>query len=30
VNKIVRKNINLGLTRYDNTGSASKIINRWM
>jgi len=28
VNKVVRKNINLGLARYDNTGNASKIINR--
>ena len=28
VNKVVRKNINLGLLRYDNTGNVSKIINR--
>jgi len=27
VNKVVRKNINLGLKRYDNSGSYSKIIN---
>ena len=27
VNRVVRKNINLGLKRYDNSGSYSKIIN---
>ena len=27
INKVVRKNINLGLKRYDNSGSYSKIIN---
>ena len=27
VNKVVRKNINLGMKRYDNSGSYSKIIN---
>ena len=28
INKVVRKNINLGLKRYDNTGEFSKIINK--
>ena len=27
INKVVRKNINLGFKRYDNSGSYSKIIN---
>ena len=27
INKVVRKNINLGMKRYDNSGSYSKIIN---
>ena len=28
INKVTRKNINLGFKRYDNTGEFSKIINK--